>query len=225
MWAETSSFSWFKPVYYQGSPDAPIVLRKDIPVAPKAVARGAPGIVSLLGTGFRTDTVVTLFKDGVTTATASRVKLTSYSLEFTVPAAFTNSIGVLTIQAKNPQATVGDAAAISVIATPVLGGLSPSSVDVTQQDPGAPYVFDAFTVRVTASDLPDDISLCIARVSKATGGGLATGFDSVISVSPSGFSFPIGSIPFDGKWDVHLRCGGVTSNGLSINFINTGPVK
>ena len=37
VWATTSSFSWFQPVYYQGAPDAPIVLNNDNPVSPQAV--------------------------------------------------------------------------------------------------------------------------------------------------------------------------------------------
>ncbi len=219
VWATTSSFSWFQPVYYQGSPDAPIVLANEYPVSPNAVALGSTNEVHLRGTGFRTDTVVTLFKDGVTTATVPEVTLTTDGLTFILPTAFTNATGLISIQAKNPQAAVGDATAIYAIATPVLTGSSPTSVAVTQANPGDPYELDPFTVTVTATDLPDNFALCREQVSRNIGGGLsAPASTGGLSKTAGGFSFVVSEIQLAGTHNVTLWCGGVSSNDVSLTF-------
>ncbi len=221
VWAETSSFSWFQPVLYQGAPDTPIVLDSDEPTGwIKLIAVGETETLILRGTGFRPDTVVKLFKDGVTTATVTPVKLTKWGLEFTVPAAFTATLGLITIEAKNPQATVGDAAAVHVVKTPVVTSLSPSSVDIPKRTDGN-YQSVSFSVDVTASDLPDDLSLCWVTITQIAGptAAVLVAETSAPSKTDQGFAFTVTRWSVvTGTSDLTLHCSGVNSNRRSITF-------
>lgn len=169
------------------------------------------------GTGFRTDTVVTLFKDGVTTATVSPVTLETWGLSFTVPTTFTEQVGLLTIQAKNPQAEVGDAVGINVIETPVLSSLSPSSIEYVENMWGE-VPAQSTTIAVSASKLPNDFSLCQADGSIAVSSTAAARAEtSGTSRTESGFSFSFEETFFTGSFDIRLRCGSVVSNTLKLN--------
>lgn len=228
VWGYTDSFSPFVPVYYQGSPDAPIVLRNDRPVSPIAVGRNATDEVNLFGSGFRTDTVVTLFKDGVATATATNVALTHYGLRFSIPAAFTATVGVLTIQAKNPAAAMGDATPLYVIATPVLGSLSPSAISVIENsDVNSPSHYvpaGSGVISVTANDLPANvIDLCSVAFEVCFSRACAPGHASAPALSGTGFNFSVLGSQLTGPHDVVLRCGSVSSNKLSLNLVGPPP--
>ena len=156
----------------------------------------------------------------MTTATASPVTLTSYGLRFPLPAEFTQTLGLVTIQAKNPQASDGAAASIYVIDVPVLSSLSPDKLSVTEQERGI-YELEPVTVNVIASDLPGDFSLCRASVSMPIGeGGL---FDEIeksgLTQTDGGFSFVVGPyVYYLGTAYVNLHCSGVVSNSLSLDI-------
>jgi hypothetical protein len=225
VWGYTESFSPFVPVYYQGSPDTPIVLRNSEPVWPRALGLATPPPrVQLYGTGFRTDTVITLFKDGVTTAPATNVVLTHWGAAFEIPAAFTQTVGLLTIQAKNPAAAVGDAIAIYVIETPVLTSLTPTSmntVDNPSSSMGDHYIpAGSGVVTVTATNLPSNLSE-VCRVTFgvcfdiACIGGRVT--DPVLT--GAGFTFNVIGSQVTGEHEVQLYCGGVSSNKLMLTLV------
>lgn len=219
VWAETTSFSWFQPVVYQGAADSPIVLDSVNPTSAKLVARGSTPTLMLRGAGFRGDTAVKLFKDSVTTATVGSVKLTPWGLEFQIPAAFTATLGLITIEAKNPAATASAAAAVHVIETPVLQSLSPSSIDITERDDNN-YTGVNIPIHVTATDLPDDLSLCEAQISQCwvqTCALVAT--TTTPSKTASGFDVVAADWHhITGTSKLELSCSGVTSNALSITF-------
>lgn len=220
VWAETSSFSWFQPVVYQGAPDTPIILDNANPTGwRKLVARGSTPTLSLQGTGFRGDTIVKLFKDGVTTTAVAKVTLTKWGLEFQIPAEFTATLGLITIEAKNPAATVGDAAAVHVIETPVLQSLSPSTVDIAERDDND-YRNVNISISVTATDLPDDLSLCRVDISQSWG-DVAARVAEMTAPSKTASGFEVVATDWDditGQSDLRLFCSGVSSNELPITF-------
>jgi len=220
VWADTSSFSWFQPVLYQGAPDSPIVLNAENPTGlQKLVARGSTPTVLLRGTGFRGDTVVTLFKDEVTTTTLSKVTLTKWGLELAIPAEFTAKLGLITIEAKNPAAAVGDSAAVYVVETPVLQSLSPSTIDIPERDDND-YEGVNIPIQVVASDLPDDFSYCEVWISKSFGDMAVLVADTTAPSKTDGGFIVTATNWHDvtGTSELELNCGGVNSNSLPITF-------
>ena len=216
VWGMTTSFSPFQAVFYQGSPDTPIVLSND---NRKMIEIGTTPELLLRGTGFRTDTVVTLFKDGVTTATVSPVKLTSYGLLFSVPAAFTDTLGLLTIEAKNPQAASGAATPLYVINKPALQSLSPSTVNIDERD-DANYDNINVALSVTATDIPNDLSSCQVTITQSFGQGAALVADTTApGKTDNGFVVTVTDWNvITGTSELVLHCGGVNSNKLPITF-------
>lgn len=218
VWAYTQSFSWFRPVYYQGAIDAPIVLEGEDPVWPKAVALESSRDISLYGAGFRTDTVVKVFKDGVETATISKVTLTRYGLSFTLPSAFTEAVGLITIQAKNPQADKEAITTVYAIEQPILESLSPSSHPVEVSMSGE-WNFSPLEVTVEATSLPADPSICWVNAAIPFGeDSEAPAQTSDISWEEWGFSFTITDVQVIGAHKVRLICGDVISNALTIDL-------
>jgi hypothetical protein len=224
VWAETSTFSWFQPVVYQGAPDTPIILDKDNPTGwVKLIALESSPDLTLQGTGFRADTVVTLFKDGVTTANVPPV-LTKWGLQVKVPLAFTAALGLLTIQAKNPKATVGDAAAVHVINVPVLQSLSPSAVNIIKREDNN-YDDVNVVVSVVAEDLPDDMSNCQVLITQFFGQAGALVADTTAPIkNETGFTTVVTTWhQVTGTSDLELRCRGVNGNKLPITFNLVSP--
>jgi hypothetical protein len=220
VWAETSSFSWFQPVVYQGAPDTPIILDKDNPTGwTKLLAVESTPQLSLRGTGFRGDTIVKLYKDGVPTTTVSPVTLTKWGLALEVPSAFTATLGLITIEAKNPQASVGDAAAVYVVKTPVLKSLSPSTVNIDERDDNN-YTGVNVPVSVNAVDLPDDLSFCEVDIFQVWG-RLAALVASTTAPTKTemGIAFTVTDwYHITGESELRLLCRGVISNTLPITF-------
>ena len=209
-------------------------LRWELPCASDAnegncnVIDPAPVVATLGGSAATTYQVTLRFRGVVETKTYDGGTTTGYFNEGGVGAGDGFNVYALTVSAPAPAAAMGDATPLYVIATPVLGSLSPSAISVIESsdvNSSNHYVpAGSGVIAVTANDLPANvIDLCSVAFEVCFSRACAPGHASAPVLSGTGFNFSVLGSQLTGPHDVVLRCGSVSSNKLSLTLVGPPP--